>query len=161
MGPSNSLEDCDEEGCTECLDAYMASEPNEIYQVCNSTALNKYVNACPRSSKKWAREGNCNAERQGHCLKAYPDGDPLKLRSKAASCKTVPMFYLDAPGIKYGKKVCRSKQGICKTCESDEKCNFSYFKDDKKRSKGYSAMCRCHWASEPNSSDAKHRCPAP
>lgn len=117
MGPSDSLEDCVEEGCTQCLNAYTTSSPDDVFQVCNCTMPMKYVNACPTNSQNWARTGNCNALRQEHCMKAYPFGDPLKLRSKEASCKTIPMFYLDEEDMMKGSKNCKSQNGICPTCE--------------------------------------------
>merc|ERR1712029_1306822 len=48
----------------------------------------------------------CNAE--GHCVKSSPFGDPDKMRSKEAACRTVPdaLVNNDNDNFKFSKKKC-------------------------------------------------------
>lgn len=139
--PTDSLSEC-EAGCTECRMSWREFTPNVVEATCMDTREMKYNKKCP-NKKKWKNE-KCNAE--GHCVKSYPFGDPDKMRSKEAACRTVPdaLVNNDNDNFKFSKKKCKSKNGLCGFgCEKNEVCRNSFLKDDDLKWKGASAMCRC------------------
>lgn len=139
--PTDSLSEC-EAGCTECRMSWREFTPDVVEATCMDTREFKYNKKCP-NKKKWKNE-KCNAE--GHCVQSYPFGDPDKMRSKEATCRTVPdaLVNNDNADFKFSKKKCKSKNGLCGFgCEKNEVCRNSFLKEDGLKWKGASGMCRC------------------
>lgn len=78
------------------------------------------------------------------CMMSFPYGDPKRNRSDDAGCRSLPnSYYSDDSEIKYGRKVCKNKNGFCKLCDDWERCTWSYRLDDDDKWRGATAMCRC------------------
>jgi len=139
---ADSLDQC-EPGCTECRKCWNEFYPNEIEITCLDTREMKYNRKCPNKGR-WSSE-KCTGT--GFCVKSYPFGDPDKMRSKEAACRTVPDALAVSDKDLYGwsKKKCKSKNGLCSfgCSKKREVCRNSWLLDDEDKWAGSSAMCRC------------------
>lgn len=109
-GLSNRLDDCSEIGCTECRDGWHEFVPEEIFPICTDYTLYKYGNTCTNAGK--FSDDTCNPESE-FCLKSYPWGDPDRLRSDHAKCRTPPNSINDKE-YEYSRKECRKPtSGLC------------------------------------------------
>lgn len=107
------LEDCGD-GCTDCRECWNEFSPDVKQPVCLDKREMKYNNKCPNKGK-WKNKA-CTGE--GRCVKSYPLGDPDKMRSKEAACRTVPALF-DQPKevmrdvYDWSKRKCKKKNGLC------------------------------------------------
>lgn len=140
--PTDSLDEC-EAGCTECRKCWNEFTPDVIEITCMDKREMKYNKKCPNKGK-WRNE-KCSSE--GKCHQSYPFGDPDKMRSADAACRTVPdaLTVEDKDAYGWSKKKCKSKNGMCGYgCnKKTEMCRNSYLIDDADKWRSPSAMCRC------------------
>lgn len=142
---TESLEDC-EPGCTECRECWNEFSPDIVQPVCLDKREMKYGAKCP--NKKTFTDELCTGE--GRCVKSYPFGDPEKMRSVEAACRTVPALY-DQPAevmrdvYDWSDRKCKKKYGLCSFgCKGKNgTCFNSWLKEDEDKWAGPSAMCRC------------------
>lgn len=134
---ADNINQCDT-GCHECYNAWMSNDVTNIYQICLEYRQMRFGTMC-RDNHDASR---CNWQND-FCLKSYPFGDPDRFASDDSACRTVPDSYLDNSNLKYGRKTCKDRAGLCPYCAEWESCNWSYLSDDPDKWRGYSAMCRC------------------
>ena len=84
-GPTRSLEECGK-GCTQCHECWNSMDPFTVEAMCMDERVMKYGSKC-NNNKKWPAD-NCGAD--DLCAKSYPFGDPDKMRSPDAMCRSVP-----------------------------------------------------------------------
>ena len=138
-GPTRSLEECGD-GCTQCHEYWNSNDPFTIEAMCMDEREMKYGNKC-NNNKKWNAD-NCNEE--GYCLKSYPFGDPDKMRSPEAMCRTAPESHIEGP-FGWASRPCKNeKAGLCGYgCDAGEVCTYSWLQEDPLKWKAASAICRC------------------
>ena len=137
---AQSLSDCQENGCSECHDAWYALYPEEVFQKCTDFNVYKYGNECS-DTEKWNRD-LCNPGDM-HCMKSYPWGDPDRHRSEGAACRTVPASFIEDE-FEYSLKECRMPtSGLCHAGCGESECRNSWPIDDELKWKSPAAICRC------------------
>lgn len=83
------LSDCDE-GCSECHDAWMSDDTDNVYQVCTDEGVEyKFANPCNSRQNK----DKCNTDSEEPCLISWDHSDTRKNRSPTKACRTVPESY--------------------------------------------------------------------
>jgi len=138
-GPTRSLEECGK-GCTQCHECWNSNDPFTVDAMCVDDRVMKYGSKC-NNNKKWPAD-NCGAD--DLCAKSYPYGDPDKMRSPDAMCRSVPKENIEGPFMWAGRPCKNTKHGFCSFgCDSDEVCTMSWLADDPKKWKAASSTCRC------------------
>lgn len=134
-----SLAEC-EAGCAECRN-YSYTGSSETGATCVDHREMKFAGLCP-SKGKWS-DDKCSSE-GAFCAKSYPFGDPLRMKSEDAACRTMPAELIDGP-FEWSSKPCRNQNwGLCALgCSADETCTNSWPLEDPLRWKSAGAMCRC------------------
>jgi len=140
-GPSPRLDDCVEEGCTQCSDGWYEFVPDDIFPVCTDYTVYKYSHVCSNTGK--FNSATCNPDSE-FCMKSYPWGDPDRHRSDHAQCRTAPMA-MENKEYEYSLKECRtSTSGLCANgCDAGQECRNSWPIDDEFKWKSSEAICRC------------------
>jgi hypothetical protein len=138
-GVAQSLDQCGS-GCTECHEAHYENFPDDIVYECTDYTVYKYGNICTPNNK-W-NEDKCMTSSTGYCHKSYPYGDPDKMRSPEAACRTIPSENVDNE-FEFGSRDCWSPTGgLCNYgCEGT--CHNSWIASADTKWKHSSAMCRC------------------
>jgi len=140
-GPSPRLDDCVEEGCTQCSDGWYEFVPDDIFPVCTDHTVYKYSHVCSNTGK--FNSATCNPDSE-FCMKSYPWGDPDRHRSDHAQCRTAPMA-MENKEYEYSLKECRTPtSGLCANgCDAGQECRNSWPIDDEFKWKSSEAICRC------------------
>ena len=119
------------------MEHYHENVPELIWYQCVDTTIYKFGNECKNRHDK----SMCATE--GHCHKSYPHGDPEKMRSEHAGCRTIPDHYLEGD-FKFGRRDSWSPTcGLCKDGCGEGSCHNSWLRSDPDKWKSASAMCRC------------------
>jgi hypothetical protein len=136
---AQSLDQCDA-GCTECHEAHYENFPNDILYQCTDYTVYKYGNICTPDNQ-WD-ESKCMTSSTGFCHKSYPYGDPDKMKSPEAACRTIPSTHVDST-FEFGHRDCWSPTGgLCHYgCEGT--CHNSWAEGDLLKWLSPNAMCRC------------------
>ena len=127
-------------GCSECIEGYYETKPNESVYKCTDEGLYRFGNICPTNDPDWPRT-KCATGSGSKCHKSFPLADPDKLKSPAAACRTIPDEFLTGD-LTFGVEDCLSPTGgLCHYGSCSGTCHQSWLQGESWRSP--STMCRC------------------